>query len=95
MMNISKTTLADIQVHLQHGHETIEFLQLEWQLQSDELQQQSSSSKSFNHTNEYKDVDSKSFIQPTSSVEVVPVQLSSKPIINPWEEFKVIKIDKD
>ena len=32
--------------------------------------------------------DSKSFIQTTSSVEVVPIQLSSKPIIKPWEEIQ-------
>jgi len=31
---------------------------------------------------------SNSFIQPTSSVEVVPVQISSKPIIKPWEELQ-------
>jgi len=39
MVNISKTTLVDIQVHLQHAHEMIEFLQLESQLQRDGLQQ--------------------------------------------------------
>ena len=38
MVNISKTTLADIQVHLQHAHEMIKFIQLESQLQRDELQ---------------------------------------------------------
>ena len=32
MVYISKTTLADIQVHIQHAHEMIEFLQLESQL---------------------------------------------------------------
>lgn len=38
MVNISKTTLADIQAHHQHTHEMIEFLELESQLQRDELQ---------------------------------------------------------
>lgn len=102
MVNINKTTLADIQVHLQHAHEMIEFLQLESQLQRDGLQQKSDVSKYFIHTDEDKDVaskslnninivvDSKSPIQPTSSVEEVPdpVQLSSKPIIKPWEELQ-------
>ena len=85
MVNISKTTLADIQVHLQHAHEMIEFLQLEFQLQRTELLEKSDASKSLNNTNTADD--SKSLIQPTSSVEVVldPVQLSSKPIIKPWE----------
>jgi len=32
MVQISKTTLTDIQVHIQHAHEMIEFLQLESQL---------------------------------------------------------------
>jgi len=31
---------------------------------------------------------STSFIQPASSVEVVPIQLSSKPIIKPWEKIQ-------
>ena len=90
MVHISKETLADISQHLQQTHETIEFLQLESQLQRDELQQKSASSKSFNHTNEDKDVDSKSVIQKTSSVEVVhdQIQISSKPIIKPWEEIQ-------
>jgi len=90
MVNINKTTIDNIQVHLQHAHEMIEFLQLESQLQRDELQQKSDVSKSFIHTYEDKFVDSKSLIQPTSSVEVVPnpTQLSSKPIINPWEQIQ-------
>ena len=62
MVHVSKETLADLSWHLQQKHETIEFLQLESQLQRDELQQQSASSKSFNHANEDKDVDSKSLI---------------------------------
>jgi len=32
MVHINISTLADIQVHLQHAHETIELLQLESQL---------------------------------------------------------------
>lgn len=36
MVNINKKTIVDIQVHLQHAHEMIEFLQLESQLQRDE-----------------------------------------------------------
>ncbi|MCY6524758.1 hypothetical protein, partial [Actinobacillus pleuropneumoniae] len=70
MVNISKTTLVDIQVHLQHAHERIEFLQLESQLQRTELLEKSDASKSMNNTNTADD--SKSLIQPTSSVEVVP-----------------------
>ena len=91
MVQISKATLADISMNLQQAHETIEFLQLESQLQRDELQQKSDASKSFNHTGEDKDVDSKSLIQTTSSVEVVHDQIelaSSKPIIKSWEEVQ-------
>ena len=33
-------------------------------------------------------LDDNSFIQTTSSVEVVQIQLSSKPIIKPWEEIQ-------
>ena len=88
MVNINKTTVVDIQVHLQHAHEMIEFLQLESQLQRIELLEKSDASKSLNNTNTADD--SKSLIQPTSSVKVVPVpfQPSSKPIINPWEELQ-------
>ena len=86
MVHISKTTLADIQVHIQHAHETIEFLQLESQLQRNELQEKHVASKSL--TNPETTNHSNSFIQPDSSVEVVPVQLSSKPIIKPWEEIQ-------
>lgn len=71
MVQIKKSTLIDIQVHLQHVHDMIEFLQLESQLQRDELQYKSDVSKYFIHTDEDKDVDSKSLIQPTSSVEMV------------------------
>ena len=90
MVQISKATLADIHVHLQHAHEMIEFLQLESQLQRDKLQQKSDVSKSFIRIDEDEYFDSKSLIQPTSSVKVVPdpVQLSSKPIIKPWEEIQ-------
>ena len=89
MVHINKETLSDLSWHLQQTHETIEFLQLESQLQRDELQQKSASSKSFNHTNE-EGVDSKSLIQTTSSVEVVhdQIQISSKAIIKPWEEIQ-------
>lgn len=86
MVHINKTTLANIQVHIQHAHETIEFLQLESQLQINELQEKHVASKSL--TNPEKADHSTSFIQPASSVEVVPVQLSSKPIIKPWEEIQ-------
>ena len=88
MVHINKTTLADIQVHIQHAHETIEFLQLESELQRNELLEKSDASKSLNNTNITDD--SKSLIQPTSSVKVVPdpVQVSSKPIIKPWEEIQ-------
>lgn len=72
----------------------IECIQLQSQLQRDELQQKSDVSKSFIYTDEGKDVDSKSLIQPTSSIKVVPdlVQISSKPIIKPWEELQSNKI---
>ena len=49
------------------------------------MQEKSDASESLNHTTKY---DSKSFIQAASSVEVVPIQLSSKPIIKPWEEIQ-------
>lgn len=78
-------------MNLQQAHEAIEFLQLESQLQRDELQQKSDASKSFNRTGKDKDVDSKSLILTTSSVEVVDdwIELnSSKPIIKPWEELQ-------
>jgi len=86
MVNINKTTLADIQVHIQHAHETIEFLQLESQLQRNELQEKHVASKSL--TNLETTDHSTSFIQPASSVEVVQVQLSSKPIVKPCEEIQ-------
>ena len=86
MVQISKTTLVDIQVHIQHAHETIEFLQLESQLQRNELQEKRVASKSL--TNPEIVDHSNSFIQPTSSVEVIPIQHSSKPIIKPWEEIQ-------
>ena len=79
MVQINKETLTDLSRHLQKTKETIEFFQLESQLQRNELQEKSDTFKSLNHT------DDKSFIQTTSSVEVVPVQISSKPIIKPWE----------
>jgi len=94
MVQISKATLVDISMNLQQAHETIEFLQLESQLQRDELQQKSDASKSFNYTDEDKDVNSKSLIQTTSSVEVVHDQIelvSSKQIIKPWEELQCNK----
>ena len=50
MVNINKTTLADIRVHLQHAYEMIEFLQLESQLQRNELQEKRVASKSFPNT---------------------------------------------
>ena len=86
MVNINKTNLVYIQVHLQHAHETIEFLQLELQLQRNELQEKHVASKSL--TNPKIAHHLTSFIQPASSVEVVPFQLSSKPIIKPWEEIQ-------
>lgn len=86
MVQINKSTLADIQVHIQHAHETIEFLQLESQLQRNELQEKRVASKSL--TNPETADHSTSFIQPASSVEIVLVQLSSKPIIKPWEEIQ-------
>ena len=82
MVQISKDILANLSRHLQHKNETIEFLQLESQLQRNELQEKSDASKSLNHP------DDKSFIQTASSVEVVPIQISSKPIIKPWEEIQ-------
>ena len=87
MVHISKETVADISRHLRQTHETIEFLQLESQLQRDELPEKSDASKSFIHTDADKDVDFKSLTQPTSSVKVVPnpIQFFSKPIIKPWE----------
>ena len=81
MVQVSKDTLADLSRHLQQTKETIEFLQLESQLQRIELQEKNDTFKSLNHP------DDKSFIQTTSNVEVVPVQISSKPIIKPWEEI--------
>ena len=71
-------------MHLQHAHVTIEFLQLESQLQRIELQEKCVASKTFSNTTD----NSTSFIQPASSVEVVPAQFSSKPIIKPWEEIQ-------
>lgn len=85
MVHINKDTLANISRHLQQTHETIEFLQLESQIQRNELQEKHDASESLNHTSKN---DSKSFIQTTSSVEVVPVKISSKPIIKPWEEIQ-------
>lgn len=81
-VHISKETLADLSRHLRQTHETIEFLQLESQLQRNELQEKSDTFKSLKH------LDDKSFIPTTSSVEVVPLQISSKPIIKPWEEIQ-------
>lgn len=60
MVNISKTTLVDIQVHLQHAHEMIEFLQLASKLRRTELLEKSDASKSLNNTNTTDD--SKSLI---------------------------------
>ena len=77
MVQISKETLADLSRHLQKTNETIEFLKLESQLQRNELQEKSDTFKSLNHP------DDKSFIQTASSVKVVLVQISSKPIIKP------------
>ena len=82
MVHASKETLADLSWHLQQTNEIIEFLQLESQLQRNELQEKSDTFKSLNH------LDDKSFIQTTSSVEFVPVPISSKPIIKPWEEIQ-------
>lgn len=82
MVPSAKETLVDLSRHLRQTHETIEFLQLESQLQLNELQEKSDTFKSFNHP------DDKSFIPTASSVEIVPVQISSKPIIKPWEEIK-------
>ena len=82
MVHVRKETLVDLSRHLQQTHETIEFLQLESQLQRNELQEKSDTFKSLNHP------DDKSFIPTASSVEVVPVQISSKPIIKPWEEIQ-------
>ena len=81
MVHISKETLADLSQHLQQTHETIEFLQLESQLQWIELQEKRDTFKSLNYP------DDTSFIQIDSSVKIVPVQISSKPIIKPWEEI--------
>ena len=82
MVHVSKETLADLSRHLQQTHETIEFLQLESQLQRIEFQEKRDTFKFLNHP------DDKSFIQTTSSVEVVLVPISSKPIIKPWEEIQ-------
>jgi len=93
MVKINKATLFDIKMHSHQAHETIEFLQLESQLQRDELQQNNDVSEPFNHTNEDKD-EFKSLRHTTSSVEVVhdQVQLSfSKPIIKSWEEIQCNK----
>jgi len=78
-------------VHLQHAHETIELLQLESQLQRIELQEKHVASKSL--TNPETSDHSTSLIQPTSGVEVVPVQLSSKPSSSHGKKFKLIEID--
>ena len=86
MVQIHKTTLANIQVHIQHAHEIIEFLQLELQLQRNELQEKRVASKSL--TNPETADHSTSFIQLASSVEVVPMKISSKPIIKTWEEIQ-------
>ena len=77
MVHISKETLADLSWNLQQTHETIEFLQLESQLQRIELQEKSDTFKSLNRP------DDKSFIPTSLSVEFVPVPISSKPIIKP------------
>jgi len=50
------------------------------------LQEKHVASKSF--TNPYTADHLTSFIQLASSVEVVPIQFSSKPIIKPWEEIQ-------
>ena len=73
-------------MHIQHAHETIKFLQLELQLQRNELQEKHVASKSLTNLEAVDHLTL--FIQPASSVEVVPVQLSSKPIIKPWEEIQ-------
>lgn len=85
MVQISKETLADLSQHLQQKNETIELIQLESQLKRNELQEKGDAFESLNHTAKY---DSKSFIQTASSIKVVQVQLSSKPIIKPWEEIQ-------
>ena len=84
MVKINKETLVDISWHLQQTNEMIEYLQLELQLKRNELQEKSYASEFLNHT----DKNVKPFIQTTSSVEVVQVQLSSQPIIKPWEEIQ-------
>jgi len=89
MVHISKDTLADLSRHLQQTHETIEFLQLESQLQRIELQEKRDTFKFLNHP------DNKSFIQPTSSVAAVPDPISSKPIIRPWEDIQNNKNRRD
>ena len=50
MVQVSKETLADLSRHLQQTNETIEFLQLESQLQRNELQKKSDASNYLNHT---------------------------------------------
>ena len=81
MVQVSNETLPDLSRHLQQLKETIKFLQIEVQLQRNELQEKSATFKSLNHP------DDNSFIPTASSVEVVPVTISSKPIIKPWEEI--------
>ena len=81
-MQVSKENLADLSRHLQKTKETIEFLKLEFQFQRIELQEKHDTFKSLNH------LDDKSFIPTASSVKVVQVQLSSKPLIKPWEQIQ-------
>ena len=50
MVQVSKETLADLSRHLQQTHETIEFLQVESQLQGNELQEKHDASESLNYT---------------------------------------------
>ena len=90
MVHVSKETLANISRHLQQTHETIEFLQLESQLQRIELQENNDTFKYLNHPDNKSlhHPDDKSFIQPASSVAAVPDPISSKPIIRPWEEIQ-------
>ena len=90
MVHVSKETLTDLSQHLQQTPKTIEFLQLESQLQRIELQEKSDTFKSLNHPDDkyLNHPNDKSFIQTTSSVEVVPDPISSKPIIKHWEELQ-------
>lgn len=89
MVHISKNTLADIQVHLQHAYETIEFLQIESQLQRIELQDKRVASKSFPGTTNHLN----SFIQLASSVEADPVNFLPNQSSSHGKKSKVNEID--